>query len=41
VAADDYSDRVSLEQRAGQADIALAGHAEDLIDIMGLQAFGQ
>ena len=41
VAADDDADRVALDQRAGQPDIALARHAIDLVDIMRFEAFRQ
>jgi len=41
VPADDDADRIALEQKAGQPDIALARHAIDLIDIMRFEAFRQ
>ncbi len=41
VTADDHTDRVLFNQRAGQSDIALARHAIDLVDIMRFEAFGQ
>ena len=41
VAAHDDADRVLVGQRTGQPDIALAGHAEDLIDVVRFQAFRQ
>jgi hypothetical protein len=41
VTADDDADRIALEQKAGQPDIALARHAIDLVDIMRFEAFRQ
>src|SRR4051794_40823360 len=41
MAANDDTDRVALDQRAGQPDIALAGHAIDLIDIVRFEALRQ
>ena len=41
VAADDDADRVALDEGAGQPDIALAGDAVDLVDIMRFEAFRQ
>ena len=41
VPADDDADRIALDQRAGQPDIALAGHAIDLVDVVRFEAFRQ
>ena len=41
VPADDEAERIHVGQRIDQPDIALAGHAENLIDIVRFQAFGQ
>jgi len=37
----DKANRIALNERAGQPDIALAGHAIDLIDIVRFEALRQ
>src|SRR5579863_1414402 len=39
--AHDQPQRVHVGQRVDQPDIAFAWHAEDLIDVVGFQAFGK
>ena len=39
--ADDHADGVAFGQHAGQADVAFAGDAEDLVDVVGFQTVRQ
>jgi hypothetical protein len=41
VAAHHDTDRVALDERAGEPNIALAGHAIDLVDVVRFEAFRQ